>query len=687
MHSRIWRSWLAAFAVAQASVVAATFHVAKNGRDDQPGTARQPFATFERARDAVRARRATHPEGEAMAVMIHGGRYRLTQELVLDERDSGTAAHPVLWQAAPGAAVVLTGGPDLSATDLKAVTDPRVLERLDPAARPHVREVELRALGVTGLAPFPDRFRGAPAMPELFFDGARMTLARWPNEGWATVARIVDSGSVPREGEKPDRPGAFEFSGDRPGRWQPAAGVWLQGYWCFDWYEETIRVAAIDPASRRVTFSQPSMYGVKQGNPSPRRYRALNLLEELDQPGEFQLDPAQGRLFFWPPTDPARARVTLSTLTTPLLRLTNASHVTLCGLTFEAGLANGLEVTDGRSNLIAGCTIRNMRQLGLQVRGGHGHRVVDCAVHDTGTGGLWVEGGDRRALVAAGHEVENNHVWQFSRHQFTSAYGLTLGGVGNRAAHNFIHDAPHQAVALPGNDLVFEYNVVSNVVTETDDAGALYKGRNPSCRGNLIRYNLWQAIGNPMGHGTAAIYFDDGDGGDTVFGNLFVRCGHPGKGSFGTVFSHGGHDIRAENNVFVDCPRALGSAPWGDQLWKATIDGGNDCNWIKLLREEVDVSRPPYTTRYPELVGFLTPSPDRPRVSRARNNVFIRCGEISSGNWKYDQADQLVLAVDPGFVEAATGRVPLRPEAEVYRRLPGFVPIPFDHIGLRPRGR
>jgi hypothetical protein len=80
-----------------------------------------------------------------------------------------------------------------------------------------------------------------------------------------------------------------------------------------------------------------------------------------------------------------------------------------------------------------------------------------------------------------------------------------------------------------------------------------------------------------MGHGNAAVYFDDGDGGDIVFGNVFVRCGEPGRGSFGTVLSHGGHDIRAENNIFVDCKRALGSAPWDDARWRDALKGGHDC--------------------------------------------------------------------------------------------------------------
>jgi hypothetical protein len=34
------------------------------------------------------------------------------------------------------------------------------------------------------------------------------------------------------------------------------------------------------------------------GRAIPRRYRALNLLEELDQPGEYYMDRAAGRLYF-----------------------------------------------------------------------------------------------------------------------------------------------------------------------------------------------------------------------------------------------------------------------------------------------------------------------------------------------------------------------------------------------------
>ena len=290
-------------------------------------------------------------------------------------------------------------------------------------------------------------------------------------------------------------------------------------------------------------------------------------------------------------------------------------------------------------------------------------------------------GGDRKALLPAHHEAVENHIWRFSELQLTSAYGLSFEGVGNRAAHNLIHDAPHQAVFVGGNDHVFEYNEVHHVCTETDDCGALYKGRNPSCRGNLIRFNYWHDIGSPMGHGNAAVYFDDGDGGDTVFGNVFVRCGEPGKGSFGTIFSHGGHDIRAENNIFVDCKRALGSAPWDDERWRDALKGGQDCFFIEKLRKEVDITQPPYTTRYPELVGYLNPPAGAVRVNYARLNLLVRCGEVSGGNWRLEPEANWSTADDPGFVNGPKGDYRLRPDAGVFQHLPGFQALPFEKMG------
>lgn len=678
---RLWRAWplhLAALVAVAGSAFAETvFHVAPTGHDVNPGTRRQPLATLERARQAVRMA----GPGQARRVIVHEGSYELRATFTLGREDSGTASGPVTWQAAPGESVRLVGGMSVPASAWQVLEEAPVLARLDPSARGRVVTVNLRALGVTNLPPFPVAYHGAPPGPELFFNGSRMNLARWPNEGWATIARIVESGSRPRDGDQRGLAGTFEYAGDRPARWRSPEGIWLQGYWCYDWYDEVIQVAAIDPALHRITLAAPHVYSVMQGNPSPRRYRALNVLEELDQPGEFVIDRAAGRLYLWPPADLAGARVTLATLDAPLVSLQDASYLTLKGLVVESGLDHGIEVTNGVACEIVGCEVLNLRRVGIRVTGGARHRVVSCEIHHTGQGGLVLGGGDRKTLTPAAHEALNNHIWRFSEHQLTSAYGLSFEGVGNRAAHNLIHDAPHQAVFVGGNDHVFELNEVHHVCTETDDCGALYKGRNPSCRGNQIRFNYWHDIGSPMGHGNAAVYFDDGDGGDTVFGNVFVRCGEPGQGSFGTVFSHGGHDSRAENNIFVDCKRALGSAPWDDARWRDALKGGQDCFFVEKLLQEVDITKPPYTTRYPELIGYLDPPADVPRVNRARLNLLVRCGEVSGGNWRLEPGANWSTDGDPGFVDGAKGDYRLRRDAPVFKHLPGFKPIPFENMG------
>jgi hypothetical protein len=45
--------------------------------------------------------------------------------------------------------------------------------------------------------------------------------------------------------------------------------------------------------------------------------------------------------------------------------------------------------------------------------------------------------------------------------------------------------------------------------------------------------------------------------------------------------------------------------------------------------------------------------------------------------------NNFVTATDPGFVDAAKGNYTLRPGAEVFSRIPGFRPIPFNQMGLQ----
>lgn len=670
-----------AFACRDASAL--SFYVSTNGNDAYSGGESRPFATLERARDEIRKLKVTKTmPKDGVTVFVSEGTYRFSKSLILGTQDSGTKSAPIIWEAEAGEKVRLSGGQMLPADIFQPVKDEKILMRLDAAVRNKILRADLHALGIKDLGNFPNIFRGAPAVPELFFNHQRMNLARWPNEGWAMVAKIINDGTTNIiSGQKPCG-GTFEYVGDRPSRWNVESGVWLQGYWCYDWYDETIKVKSIDRGLHRITLARPGRYGLRQGNPSPRRYRVVNVLEELDQPGEYYIDRSSGILYFWPPADMTGASTELSTIDEPLLLLTNANDITIRGFTMEAGLGDGVLISGGNYDRIESCEVCNIRELGIRVAGGKEDSVIACSIHDTGTGGLVLEGGNRKALTPAGHEALDNRIWRFSQLQLTYTPGITLSGVGNRAAHNEIFDAPHMAIGIVGNDNIFEFNYVHDVCNASDDSGALYKGRDPSCRGNVIRYNFWKDIGSSMGHGTAAIYFDDGDGGDTVFGNVFLHCGYFGEAPFGAVFSNGGFGILAENNIFIECMRALGSAPWSNSVWNHWL---NSSVWQKRLLQDVDIIKPPYTTHYPELVGFMNPQLGQTRLNLSTNNVFVRCGEASNGNWTNAPGVVWITANDPGFVDFAKGDFQLRKNSEVFKHLPGFQPIQFEKIGVQPR--
>ena len=645
--------------------------VAPDGSDEGAGTQSEPLASLAGTRDRLRKMEAD----DGATVWVRGGEYFLEETFVLEERDGGTEGAPVVYRVWEKEEVRLSGGRRIPAEAFRPVEGDTAAARVDAGVRAQVRVADLGALGLTAFGEVPEKYRGAAKLAELFFDDERMQLARWPNEGWAEVDEIVEQGSVPRQGETDGRPGSFRYAGERPERWV-GREVWLHGYWCFDWYDEAIRVAEIDSAEKVVSFSAPHHYGVRNGNPPPRRWYATNVLEELDRPGEYYLDRRAGKLYFWPPGELEGARVVLSTLAEPIVKLDGVSHLTLRGFTVENGRGTGIAVEGGKGVEILACTVRNMGETGIDVEGGEGHRVEACNIHDTGTLGLVLRGGERRTLTPGGHRAVNNHIYRFARLQRTYASGIQVGGVGNLLAHNLLHDAPHQAIGLGGNDHVVEYNVVHHVTMETDDCGAFYKGRNPSCRGNVVRYNFWHHIGREGGHGNNAVYFDDGDGGDVVFGNVFFRAGEPAKGNMGTVFSHGGHDLLIENNIFVECKRAIGASPWNDDRWEQMLEGDL---WQERLLREVDITGRLYLEKYPRLKGFMS-SQGEPRMSATTRNVAVMCGEFLYGN--FEDRENWVTDRDPGFADMAKGNFALQEDAAVFQEIPEFEPIPFGKMGL-----
>ena len=132
-----------------------------------------------------------------------------------------------------------------------------------------------------------------------------MTLARYPDEDWLNIASIPEGGTLVEAGRDPHY-GRFEYDGDRPTAWEDVGDLWVHGYWVHDWSDQYHRVHTLDLKKREV-WPEPPLhgYGYRKG----ARFYFLNVIEELDSPGERFLDRDSGMLYFWPPGDIEQAEV------------------------------------------------------------------------------------------------------------------------------------------------------------------------------------------------------------------------------------------------------------------------------------------------------------------------------------------------------------------------------------------
>jgi len=672
-----WICWLATSLCAVTATADVSdghrFYVSPEGNDawtgqrvspDAAGTD-GPFATLQRARDAIRALPGEQRAAGPITVLLRGGIYVLEQTFELNEADSGTKAAPIIYRAYGDEEVRIIGGREV--TGFEPVTDAAILERLDPAARSHVLKADLKQAGVTDfgkVTPGGDRF-------ELFFDGRPMTLARWPNGDYTHVGELVGGQPIKVHGHKGDAVGEFRYEGDRPARWVTEDDVWLSGYWFWDWADAYQKVERIDTDARVIELVRPyHHYGYRQG----QRYYALNLLCELDAPGEWYLDRESGFLYFWPPAEIHDARAFVSVLGT-LISLKDVEHVTLRGLTFEFNRGTGVAVHGGAHVRIAGCTARNIGGWAVDVRDGSDHAVVGCDVYFIGDGGIRIDGGDRATLTPGRHLVLNNHIHHYSRNSRTYRPAVSINGVGHRVAHNLMHDAPHQAMNFTGNEHLIEFNEIHRVCLETDDAGAIYTGRDWTWRGNVIRYNYFHHIGTyKTWVGTQSVYLDDWASGTTVQGNIVYKGGRG-------VLVGGGRNNTIDNNVFVDCAPAVHVDSRGLGWAKSYFDGTLTTLVDRL--NAVPYRQPPWSEKYPELLTLYDDEPALAKYNVVTRNICVggRWLDLSNGlNDQIVRIENNLVDEDPRFVDAEAGDFRLRPDSPAFEL--GFEAIPVEKIGL-----
>lgn len=475
---------LAACALASVAVSAAgEIYLSPVGDDAHPGTSAQPVATPRRAQELVRGL-ITAGLTAPVEVIFGGGTYHLDQPLELRPEDSGTKEFPITWQAAKDAMPILSGGKPVTGTWT--------------AAGDGTWHLDLQGIG---LGPGQWNFR------QLFVNGSRATRARFPNASLANPFLYASGGH-------------FDHAIIHPAlikpAWGTAADAQINIVPRSRFFNQWNTVAAVNPATGRIDIADSERH---REIDSGSWFWIEGVREELDEPGEWFLDTATGRLHYLP--EPGVDPNTLEFVAPYLNRIVNVkgdvnagthvAHVHFDGLhfrhtTFTLGHIEARVHTDTAilfentlDSSVRNCHFENIGGYALWLHLDSRRNQFDRnTVRHSGGGGVLLTGsrlgymddtkiytpGEAAARVAPIlNEITRNTVEHCGKvryygggvHLDSRPFSMTMEP-GNYIAHNHFNDLSRNGVFAFRNQggNVVEYNHIHNAMQTTIDGGCIH---------------------------------------------------------------------------------------------------------------------------------------------------------------------------------------------------------------------
>ena len=545
MSEARWLAVLAAGAVWFASTCAAwaaetRFCVAPSGDDSGSGTPEKPFATIQRAQQAVRAKVKTGLDGDVIVYVA--GTQRLTEPLVFGSGDGGEEKHGVMYARWGDEDVVISGGVEI--TGWRDVGDGVWAAKVPAALR-----------GGQG-----EHGRDARAtFNELFVGDRRAVPARHPNEGFLRVDKAVD----------PRRSFLFK-AGDIPA--VKDAGKMTLVY-LHDWAITRVAVESVDPKDRKLTTKYDvgckANYWRICGYEAHPRYYLEGAREFLDAPGEWWLDSEKGEVLYRPMAgEKLEGFKAVAPLAKQLLIIRGESpdkplrNLEFSHLTFEhcawrhegfryAGSQAGFHFTgktheEGRRGaMIPAVDVRNARHVrltscmfrhlgGAGIRAGQGCRDVSlqrCGVSDVaGTGVMLGEPSERSVEdgLAGANAIYLCRI-EACGQVYHGAVGVWVGlSDHNRIWQNEVCHMPYTGISVgwrwnptptPCKGNIVHRNHIHHVMQVLSDGGGIYTlGRQP---GTKLTCNWIHDV--PVNAGRAesnGMFLDEGSTDLLIEGNL-----------------------------------------------------------------------------------------------------------------------------------------------------------------------
>ena len=451
-------------------------------------------------------------------------------------------------------------------------------------------------LTANGVVPSKMRSRGfqrafGGGHSELFINDKPCNVSRYPTNGWLTISGYkTETVNVFSEVVGDMREGFF-YEDDTPKAWSENSEIWIRGYWCYDWASSCERIDVWDKEKGYIKTAAPyGLYGYQKG----QRFCFLNAKEGVKNAGDYAIDYADNTLCFLPYDKKDDQEVSISVTATPCIHLENQSNIVVKNCVIQGFVGDGIRINNCKNIRFENCKIYNVGGRGAFVTNSENIVFENCEIFHVGDMGIEMTGGDRATLTPCNNVIRGCSIHDCTVWCRTYAPAIHFIGVGVVIEGNTLYDCPHTAIWFYGNEIKVRENVVYNVLYETGDAGAIYTGRDYTCRGNEISDNLICLTGG-FGYGTMGIYNDDCMSGTTMERNVFYKVQRG-------ILLGGGVDLTAKDNVFISCDKAT--------VWdmRGTFETANWRRIMRILKEHFynvaddDTGNSElYLSRYPEL--------------------------------------------------------------------------------------
>ena len=521
------------------------FYVAPNGDDKNPGTIDEPFATPYRAVKAVNNLKSKRG---GVTVYFREGMYSLSESLKFNNKTSGLdEKNLVFFSNYEDEKVTFVGAAAVSGKDFKPANDAKFKARVSTLAQPYIVSVNLKELGFKDMGTWTNTSR-----PSLYVDGAVYEIARWPNGANTSMAQytgldgefgVKNKGYQTTSSELGAAGSgtggfAFKYSNPRPHNWVFTDNIWMYGYWYAEWTKEHLRIEKLDKSEFVAYTNKGLSYGGKyvKGN----TYYYYNIFEELDQPGEWFLDPDTGILYIYPiGTLKEDSVVQLVTTSFDLVTTSGTKYTVINQIDMDMGNRAVVYQDGSMYNIVQRSHIKNMATYALTAESARFCGFIANLIEPNNSiqiyGATGKSNGFWKEQARTGNFAQNNYC---KRIQVGS-------GKGNVMSHNLLNGSQGMGLYLNGGgENICEYNEVVAGPDEQLDAGSIYVNGGATNYGNTIRYNYLNKSTPVMRSSPYCVYLDDISSGMFVYGNILRE---------GRTYLHAGSYNTMYNNFTIDC--------------------------------------------------------------------------------------------------------------------------------------